>query len=68
LLSLHISDDDLKEFYYKLMVAEAAHYKMFIKLAKKYSSEEQVMKRWQEFLDYEEEMLKTLEVRGDRMH
>ena len=68
LLSLYISDEELKEFYYKLMVAEAAHYKMFIKLAKKYSSEEKVMKRWQEFLDFEEGMLKTLEVRGDRMH
>jgi len=68
LLSLHISDDELKEFYYKFMVAEAAHYKMFIKLAKKYSTEEKVTKRWKEYLDFEEEMLKTLEVRGDRMH
>lgn len=68
LLSLYISDDELKDFYYKLMIAEAAHYKMFIDLAKKYSSEEKVMKRWQEYLDFEEEMLKTLEVRGDRMH
>ncbi len=68
LLSLYISDEELKEFYNKLMVAEAAHYKMFINLAKKYSSEEKVMKRWQEYLDFEEEMLKTLEVRGDRMH
>jgi len=50
------------------MVAEAAHYKMFIKLAKKYSSEEKVNKRWKEYLDFEEAMLKTLEVRGDRMH
>ncbi|MFT6320851.1 MAG: tRNA-(ms[2]io[6]A)-hydroxylase [Granulosicoccus sp.] len=68
LLSLHISDDELKDFYYKFMVAEAAHYKMFIRLAKKYSSEEKVTKRWKEFLDFEEAMLKTLEVRGDRMH
>jgi len=68
LLSLHISDDELKDFYYKFMVAEAAHYKMFIKLAKKYSSEEKVDKRWKEYLDFEEAMLKTLEVRGDRMH
>lgn len=68
LLSLYISDEDLKDFYHKLMVAEAAHYKMFINLAKKYSSEEKVTKRWQEYLDFEEEMLKTLEVRGDRMH
>lgn len=68
LLSLHISDEELKDFYYKFMVAEAAHYKLFIKLAKKYSSEEKVAKRWKEYLDFEEKMLKTLEVRGDRMH
>ncbi|MFK8006161.1 MAG: tRNA-(ms[2]io[6]A)-hydroxylase [Saprospiraceae bacterium] len=68
LLSLHISDDELKSFYYNFMVAEAAHYKMFIRLAKKYSTEEKVTKRWKEYLDFEEEMLKTLEVRGDRMH
>lgn len=68
LLSLHISDDELKEFYHKFMVAEAAHYKMFINLAKRYSGEEKVMKRWKEYLDFEKEMLKTLEVRGDRMH
>jgi tRNA isopentenyl-2-thiomethyl-A-37 hydroxylase MiaE len=42
--------------------------KMFIKLAKRYSNEEKVMKRWKEYLDFEEGMLKTLKVRGDRMH
>jgi tRNA-(ms[2]io[6]A)-hydroxylase len=68
LLSIHISDDELKDFYYNFMVAEAAHYKMFIKLAKRYSNEEKVMKRWKEYLDFEEGMLKTLKVRGDRMH
>lgn len=68
LLSLHISDDNLKEFYHKFMVAEAGHYKLFIDLAKQYGGEEKAMKRWQEYLDFEAEMLKTLEVRGDRMH
>ena len=68
LLSLHISEDELKEFYYKFMVAEAEHYKMFLSLAKEYGDEEKVMKRWKEYLEFEAEMLKTLEVRGDRMH
>ena len=68
LLSLYISEDELKEFYHKFMVAEAEHYKLFLDLAKQYGGEEKAMKRWQEYLDYEEEMLKTLEVRGDRMH
>lgn len=68
LLSLHISDDDLKQFYHKFMVAEAGHYVLFIELAKKYSGEEKVKKRWKEYLDYEAEIMQELELRGDRMH
>jgi len=68
LLSLHISDDNLKEFYHMFMVSEAGHYHMFIDLARKYSGKEKANARWQEYLAYEKEMLPTLEVRGDRMH
>jgi tRNA-(ms[2]io[6]A)-hydroxylase len=68
LLSLHISDESLKEFYHDLMVAEASHYRMFLDLAKTYIPEETVQKRWKELLDAEAEIMKTLEVRGDRMH
>ena len=68
LLSLHISDDKLKEFYHMFMVSEAGHYHLFIDLARKYSGKEKANARWQEYLAYEKEMLKTLEVRGDRMH
>lgn len=68
LLSLHIAEDELKEFYHRFMVSEAGHYKMFLRLAKLYGGEEVVEKRWQEYLAFETELLKTLEVRGDRMH
>ena len=68
LLSLHISDDDLKEFYHKLMISEAGHYRLFIDLAKHYGDEKKVLTRWQEFLDYEKEVIENLEIRGDRMH
>ncbi len=69
LLSLYINDLDLRKFYYKFMVAEAGHYRLFIDLAKKYSgNEEKVMARWKEYLDYELEIMGRLEVRGDRMH
>jgi tRNA 2-(methylsulfanyl)-N6-isopentenyladenosine37 hydroxylase len=34
LLSLHISDDALKDFYHGFMVSEAGHYRLFIDLAK----------------------------------
>ena len=40
LLSLHINDDNLKEFYHKFMISEAGHYVMFIELARKYFGKE----------------------------
>lgn len=68
LLSLHISDPDLKDFYHEFMVSEAGHYRMFIDLAKKYMPENHVKQRWDEILDGEAEILATLELRGDRVH
>ncbi len=68
LLSLHISDDDLKSFYHKFMVSEAGHYRLFIDLAKQYGGEEKVKVRWQEYLDYEVQIMENLKLRGDRMH
>ena len=68
LLSLNIAKEELKEFYHKFMVSEAGHYRMFLDLAILYAGKDKAMTRWQEYLDYEKEMLKTLEVRGDRMH
>lgn len=68
LLSIHISEDDLKEFYKGFMVSEAGHYKMFLRLAKLYGGDEYAETRWNEYLSYEAEMLPTLEVRGDRIH
>ena len=68
LLSLHIAEEELKEFYHKFMVSEAGHYRLFIDLAKRYGDEEKVKKRWQEYLDFEKGVMKDLELRGDRMH
>jgi tRNA-(ms[2]io[6]A)-hydroxylase len=68
LLSLYINDEALKEFYHKFMVSEAGHYRLFIDLAKTYFDEATVKKRWQEYLDHEAEIMKNLELRGDRMH
>lgn len=68
LLSLGIADDELKEFYHKFMVAEAGHYHLFLDLAKQYAGKEQALSRWQEYLNYEKEIMAELEVRGDRMH
>lgn len=68
LLSLHISEDELKTFYHKFMVAEAGHYRLFIDLAKEYGGEERVTKRWAEYLEFEADLMKKLALRGDRMH
>jgi tRNA 2-(methylsulfanyl)-N6-isopentenyladenosine37 hydroxylase len=68
LLSLGIPQLELREFYWKFMVAEAGHYKLFLDLARKYAGEEATSKRWKEYLSFEAEMLKTLTVRGDRIH
>ncbi|WP_240050305.1 tRNA-(ms[2]io[6]A)-hydroxylase [Flammeovirga kamogawensis] len=63
-----LDDKELKDFYYELMISEAGHYVTFIDLARKFKSREEVDTRWQEFLKFEAELLKTLDVRGDRMH
>lgn len=68
LLSLQLNDESMKEFYHKFMVSEAGHYKMFLKLAHLYGEEEKVQKRWKEYLEYEAQIMKEIEVRGDRMH
>ncbi len=69
LLSLYINDIHLQKFYHKFMVAEAGHYRLFIDLAKLYANNEaKVMARWQEYLNYEANLMTRLEVRGDRMH
>ena len=68
LLSLHIAEDPLKEFYHGFMVSEAGHYRLFIELANKYAAPDEVKARWNEYLTKETEIMKDLELRGDRMH
>ncbi len=68
LLSLHISDEDLKKFYHEFMISEAGHYRTFIDLAKMYCGEEPVKKRWQEMIEFETKIMQQRELRGDRMH
>lgn len=68
LLSLHLEEEALRNFYHHFMVSEAGHYKMFLSLAETYGGKEKVRIRWQEFLNYEAEIIKSLETRGDRLH
>ncbi len=67
-LSEGLEDEYLKNFYRRFMESEAGHYHMFIELAEEYLGEEMTRKRWKEWLAFEAEVMKGLEVRGDRMH
>ncbi len=68
ILSKNIPDPELSKFYYELMISEAGHYKNFLQLARLYWPEEKVNHRWKEWLDGEAEIVKNLDVRGDRIH
>jgi tRNA-(ms[2]io[6]A)-hydroxylase len=68
LLSKHIQDEELKKFYYELMISEAGHYVTFIELARSYQDVEKVNARWQEWLTFEASVLEEIGVRADRMH
>lgn len=68
LLWKEIGDAELSKFYYELMVSEAGHYKNFLSLAKEFMDEAEVERRWREILSEEAEIVKNLEVRGDRIH
>jgi tRNA-(ms[2]io[6]A)-hydroxylase len=56
-LSESIQDPELKTFYRNLMASEAGHYTMFITLARKMNTREIVDRRWQEWLDFEAEII-----------
>ncbi len=68
LLSKQLPDEELQKFYFELMVSEASHYVNFIELAKHYQTPELVEERWKEWLYFEGEVMRNLEVRGDRIH
>ncbi len=67
-LSEGLDDAYLKKFYRRFMESEAGHYTLFIHLSESYVDKEKVKKRWQEWLQYETEIMNELEIRGDRIH
>ena len=58
-LSENIKDEELAAFYHELMISEAGHYTMFLRLAKKYAGDIDVDARWKDFLAYEAEVVKN---------
>jgi tRNA-(ms[2]io[6]A)-hydroxylase len=67
-LSEGLDDDYLRNFYRKFMESEAGHYTLFITLAEHYIDKKIVRQRWQEWLVYEKDIMKSIEMRGDRIH
>ncbi|ULQ57799.1 tRNA-(ms[2]io[6]A)-hydroxylase [Flavihumibacter rivuli] len=67
-LSEGLEDEYLRKFYRRFMESEAGHYKLFIELSEHYIAKEKVRKRWKEWLEFEADMVQSLEVRGDRIH
>ncbi len=53
MLSETVEDEDLRNFYYDLMVSEADHYKVFLGFAKQHGKGVDVDQRWSTFLDHE---------------
>jgi tRNA-(ms[2]io[6]A)-hydroxylase len=67
-LSEGLDDEYLRNFYRRFMESEAGHYHLFIELSETYIDKAKVRKRWQEWLTFEADLMKRLNVRGDRMH
>lgn len=68
LLSEGLEDPALRKFYYKFMVSEAGHYRLFLDLATQYAGEEKVREAWKGWLEVEAGILSEMTPRGDRMH
>ena len=68
LLSESIPEKALQKFYRKLMVSEAHHYTLFLKLARKYGeNEESVNEKWDDLLHFEAKLIAQLGKR-ETMH
>ena len=68
ILSEGLEEESLRKFYYKFMVSEAGHYRMFIDLATEFYGEEKTRNAWQEWLRMEAIIVTDFKPRGDRMH
>ena len=68
LLSEELDDENLRKFYYRFMVSEAGHYRLFIELAEVYFPLAKVREAWTRWLEMEATVLQQLAPRGDRMH
>lgn len=68
ILSERLPEEKMRSFYYKFMVSEAGHYRLFLDLARTYFDNERVKAGWDAWLQKEKAILLNLPLRGDRMH
>lgn len=60
LLSEELEDQELADFYRKLMISEANHYTLFLTFARKYGNRSEVDQKWDSLLTFEAEVMKSL--------
>ncbi len=58
-LTENIKNEELKQFYNNLMISEANHYTTFIGFARQIGEPEKVNQRWEEWLEYEAQVIKS---------
>jgi tRNA-(ms[2]io[6]A)-hydroxylase len=64
LVAQALEDPALKKFYQSIARSEERHFELFLHLAKKYIDESVIEKRWDELLDIEAEIVKTLPIQA----
>ena len=62
LLSDHLEDKKLAKFYRKLMISEANHYTSFLGFARQYGDKDDVNKKWNDLLEFEANIMKSLSI------
>ncbi|WP_313269235.1 tRNA-(ms[2]io[6]A)-hydroxylase [Epilithonimonas vandammei] len=58
-LTENIKNEELRNFYNDLMISEANHYTTFIGFARQIGEPEKVNKRWEEWLEYEAQVIQS---------
>lgn len=64
----NLAEEELRKFYYKFMISEAGHYRLFLDLARNYFDHDLVRQEWLNWLRIEKEILEAMPARADRMH
>jgi len=59
-LSDHLKDKELVNFFKSLIASEAGHYTLFLNFARKYGERKEVDEKWQDLLTFEAEIMKDL--------